>query len=123
MSITNSISITNQIGALFNLLGIYVTHKKPVTSTNDYGEIVADSYTETQIKTLPYNQNTNELFQESFGDLDFGSQYFAIEKDKDFVEVNDLINYNGVDYVVNRRVTYSWGEVVMFAIQAKPVQE
>jgi len=122
MSITNPITITNRLNALFELLGVVVTVRKPVTTKDDYGYNVVSEFDSFEMLGLPYNEQTQDLMLSNMGDLNTGHQYLAIPFDAPFVAKGDYVYFGDQDYLVEDVTKYSWGSTVMKALRLVVVE-
>lgn len=112
--------VRNKLAGVFNLLGVSVTRKRPVTTVDDWGTKVTSSFDEAQIVALPHVEDVDVKEIRSMGQLNVGGTYFAVRDDED-VKVGDVLVYINKDYEVIRVQEYSWGGVVMKSLETKVV--
>ena len=66
---------------------------------NTRGEVTEESWTETSITIVPYNQVAFRLNHQPFGELEEGEQDAAVKYDVT-VTKGDVINWNSEDWII-----------------------
>ena len=88
------------ISNVIDKYGFDAVLKSYTTTTNDYGEVVDDSYTETNIKVVFFDNPKVSFLRQIFGLEGQNSQTFLIKADIP-VDENSRIVIDGREYQIN----------------------
>ena len=88
------------INRIIEKYGVDAVLRSYTTTTNDYGEVVDDSYTETNIKVVFFDNPKVSFLRQIFGLEGQNSQTYLIKADV-LVDENSKIVIDGREYQIN----------------------
>ena len=102
---------------VFTPYGQTATLKSPNSPTyNTRGEVTTESWTETSITVVPYNQITHRLNHQPFGELNEGEQDMAVPYTVT-VDKGYEITWDSEDYIITEIEKSELSELVVIIIR------
>lgn len=115
--------IRESLEGLFASHGFMVTFKKRIHPIyNSRGEATGFDYEEETKLVLPYNNVGDNRSIESFGELRTGEMDLALPFDFD-VDLKDVAVFQGVEYEVVNKQTFTLGHVVMQVVRVRKIRD